>query len=165
MRITQPPLWRMQEGAEGLVSRCNTVASPTENGLAFATLLQIPRKTGWCLQHRCKSHGKQVGVCNSVASPTENRLVFATVLQVPRKTGWRLQHCCKSHGKQVGVCNSVASPTENRLAFATLLQVPRKTGWCLQHCCKHFQKRREHRKALKMCIHDSAGRFIARHTK
>ena len=88
---------------------CNTVASLTKNFLAFATLLQVPRKTFWRLQHRCKSHEKLSGVCNTVASPTKNFLAFATLLQVPQKTFWRLQHRCKSHEKLFGVCNIVAS--------------------------------------------------------
>ena len=120
---------------------CSNAARAPKNFLAFAGMLQMPRKTFWRLQHCCKSHEKLSGVCNTVASPTKNFLAFATVLQVPRKTFWRLQHCCKSHEKLSGVCNTVASPTKNFLAFATLLQVPRKTFWRLQHCCKHFQKR------------------------
>ena len=73
----------------------NFFASPTKNFSAFATPLQVPRKTFWRLQHRCKSHEKLSGVCNTVASLTKNFLAFATLLQVPRKTFWRLQHCCK----------------------------------------------------------------------
>ena len=120
---------------------CNTVASLSKNFLAFATLLQVSRKTFWRLQHCCKSHEKLFGVCNTVASPTKNFLAFATLLQVPRKTFWRLQHCCKSHEELFGVCNTVASPTKNFLEFAGMLQRPRKTFWSLQERCKHFQKR------------------------
>ena len=114
----------------------------------LATLLQVPRKTFWCLQHRCKSHEKLFGVCNTVASLTKNFLAFATPLQVSRKTFWRLQHCCKSYEKLSGVCNTVASPTKNFLAFATPLQVSRKTFRRLQHRCKHFQKRFGYRNSL-----------------
>ena len=81
---------------------CNTVASPPKNFLAFATPLQVSRKTFWRLQHRCKSHEKLSGVCNTVASLTKNFLAFATLLQVPRKTFWRLQHCCKHFQKRFG---------------------------------------------------------------
>jgi len=102
---------------------CNTVASPAKNFSAFATPLQVSRKTFWRLQHRCKSHEKLSGVCNTVASPTKNFLAFATVLQVPRKTFWRLQHRCKSREKLSGVCNTVASLTKNFSAFATPLQI------------------------------------------
>ena len=97
--------------------------------LSLATPLQVPRKTFWRLQHRCKSHEKLSGVCNTVASPPKNFLAFATLLQVSRKTFWRLQHCCKSHEKLSGVCNTVASLTKNFLAFATLLQAFPKTFW------------------------------------
>ena len=67
---------------------CNTVASPPKNFLAFATPLQVPRKTFWRLQHRCKSHEKLSGVCNTVASPPKNFLAFATLLQAFPKTFW-----------------------------------------------------------------------------
>ena len=120
---------------------CNSVASPTKNFSAFATPLQVSRKTFWRLQHRCKSHEKLSGVCNTVASPTKNFLAFATPLQVPRKTFWRLQHRCKSHEKLSGVCGSPASLSRNFLVFAGVPQVPREMLWCLRECCKHFQKR------------------------
>ena len=87
---------------EKLFSVCNTVASLTKNFSAFATPLQVSRKTFWRLQHCCKSHEKLSGVCNTVASLTKNFLVFATPLQVPRKTFWRLQHCCKRFQKRFG---------------------------------------------------------------
>ena len=73
---------------EKLFGVCNTVASLSRNFLAFATLLQVPRKTFWRLQHRCKSHEKLFGVCNTVASPTGNALAFATPLQAFPKTFW-----------------------------------------------------------------------------
>ena len=121
--------WIERCNSRKLFGVCNTVASLTKNFLAFATLLQVPRKIFWRLQHCCKSHEKLFGVCNTVASPTKNFLAFATPLQVPRKTFWRLQHRCKSHEKLFGVCNIVASPTKNFLAFATLLQAfPKRFG-------------------------------------
>ena len=107
-------------GQSAFGNACNTVASLTKNFLAFATPLQVPRKTFWRLQHRCKSHEKLFGVCNTVASPAENFLAFATPLQVPRKTFWRLQHRCKSREKLFGVCNTVASISKNVLAIETL---------------------------------------------
>ena len=116
-------------GQRAFGNACNTVASLTKNFLAFATPLQVSRKTFWCLQHRCKSHEKLSGVCNTVASLTKNFLAFATPLQVPRKTFRRLQHRCKSHEKLSGVCNTVASPTKNFLVFATPLQAFPKTFW------------------------------------
>ena len=81
---------------------CRNAASATKNFPAFATPLQVSRKTFWCLQHRCKSHEKLSGVCNTVASLTKNFLAFATPLQVPRKTFWRLQHRCKHFQKRLG---------------------------------------------------------------
>ena len=85
---------------------CGSPASLSRNFLAFATLLQVPRKTFRCLQHCCKSHEKLSGVCNTVASLTKNFLAFATPLQVPRKTFWRLQHRCKHFQKRFGYRNS-----------------------------------------------------------
>ena len=95
---------------------CNTVASPTKNFLAFATPLQVPRKTFWRLQHRCKSHEKLFGVCKTVASPTKNFSAFATLLQVSRKTFWHLQHRCKSQKPLFGPCTDGASTSKNVLA-------------------------------------------------
>ena len=51
---------------EKLSGVCNTVASPTKNFLAFATPLQVPRKTFWRLQHRCKHFQKRFGYRNSL---------------------------------------------------------------------------------------------------
>ena len=99
---------------------CNSVASPTKNFSAFATPLQVSRKTFWRLQHRCKSHEKLSGVCGSPASLSRNFLVFAGVPQVPRKTFWRLRESRKCLGKLFGVCGSVASISKNVLAIETL---------------------------------------------
>ena len=93
-------------GQRAFGNACNTVASLTKNFSAFATPLQVSRKTFWRLQHRCKSHEKLFGVCNTVASPTKNFLAFATLLQVLRKTFWRLQHRCKHFQKRFGYRNS-----------------------------------------------------------
>ena len=134
---------------------CNTVASPTKNFLAFATLLQVPRKTFRRLQHRCKSHEKLSGVCNTVASLTKNFLEFAGMLQRPRKTFWPLQERCKCPEKLSGVCRNAASASKNFLEFAAMLQRPRKTFWSLQECCKHFQKRFDPRvtSVEALCLH------------
>ena len=126
---------------------CRNAASSPKNFLAFAGMLQMPRKTFWRLQECCKCREKLSGVCRDAASAAKNFLAFAGMLQVPRKTFWRLQRRCKCYEKLSGVCNTVASPTKNFPAFATLLQVPRKTFWHLQHRCKHFQKRLGHRVA------------------
>ena len=147
-------------GQRAFGNACNTVASLTKNFPAFATPLQVSRKTFWRLQHCCKSHEKLSGVCNSVASPTKNFLAFATPLQVSRKTFWRLQHRCKSHEKLFGVCNTVASPTKNFLAFAGVPQVPRITFWCLRECCKHFQKRSGYRNSLLTLFLRRTSRFV-----
>ena len=120
---------------------CNTIASPTKNFLAFATLLQVSRRTFRRLQHCCKSHEKLFGVCNTVASLTKNFSAFATLLQVSRKTFWSLQERCKGLEKLSGVCRNAAKASKNFLEFAGMLQRPRKTFWSLQECCKHFQKR------------------------
>ena len=87
---------------------CNSVASASKNFLVFATPLQVPRKTFWCLQHRCKCLEKLFGVCNTVASVSKNFLAFATLLQVSRKTFWSLQERCKCHEKLFGVCRNAA---------------------------------------------------------
>ena len=84
---------------EKLFGVCNGVANAAKNFLVFATVLQMPRKTFWCLQRCCKCHEKLLGTCNSVANAAKNFLVLATVLQMPQKTFWRLQHCCKHFRK------------------------------------------------------------------
>ena len=120
----------------------------------LATLLQVPRKTFWCLQHRCKSHEKLFGVCNTVASLTKNFLAFAGVPQVPREMLWCLREPRKSLGKLFGVCGSPASLSRNFLVFAGVPQVPRKTFRRLQHRCKHFQKRFGYRNSpLALFLH------------
>ena len=125
----QSPLREFRRTRGVCLDVCRNAASATKNFLAFAGMLQVPRKTFWALQGRCKCFEKFFGVCRNAASATKNFLVFATLLQVPRKTFWRLQHCCKSHEKLSGVCNTVASPTKNFLAFATPLQAFPKTFW------------------------------------
>ena len=80
----------------------NTVASLTKNFLAFATPLQVPRKTFWRLREPRKCLGKLFGVCGSPASPTKNFLAFAGAPQVPREMLWCLRECCKHFQKRFG---------------------------------------------------------------
>ena len=82
---------------------CRNAASATKYFLAFAGMLQVPRKTFWALQGRCKCFEKLFGVCRNAASASKNFLVFAETLQVPRKTFWRLQHRCKHFQKTFGL--------------------------------------------------------------
>jgi len=58
-------------------------------------MLQMPQKTFWGLQERCKCREKLFGVCSNAANASKNFLAFAGMLQVPRKTFWGLQECCK----------------------------------------------------------------------
>ena len=139
--------FRWIHGVCKLFGVCRNAAKASKNFLAFAETLQVPRKTFWRLQERCKSHEKLFGLCRNAARATKNFLAFAGMLQMLRKTFWRLQECCKSHEKLSGVCRNAASATKNFLAFATPLQVSRKTFRRLQHRCKHFQKRLGHRVA------------------
>ena len=136
----QSPLREFRRTRGVCLDVCRNAARAAKNFLAFAGMLQVPRKTFWALQGRCKCFEKFFGVCRNAASATKNFLAFAGMLQMPRKTFWRLQHRCKSHEKLSGVCNTVASPAKNFSAFATPLQVPRKTFWRLQHCCKSHEK-------------------------
>ena len=121
----------------------------------LATLLQVPRKTFWRLQHCCKSLEKLFGVCRNAAKASKNFLEFAGTLQRPRKTFWRLQERCKGLEKLSGICRNAASASKNFLAFAALLQVLRKTFWSLQERCKHFQKRFDPRMTSveALCLH------------
>ena len=93
-------------GQRAFGNACNTVASLTKNFPAFATPLQVSRKTFWRLQHRCKSHEKLFGVCGSPASASENFLAFAGVPQVPREMLWCLRECCKHFQKRFSYRNS-----------------------------------------------------------
>ena len=72
-------------------------------------MLQMPRKTFWSLQKRCKCLEKLFGVCGNAASASKNFLEFAGTLQVSRKTFRRLQECCKRFEKLFGVCRNSAS--------------------------------------------------------
>ena len=95
---------------------CNTVASLTKNFLEFAGMLQMPRKTFWSLQKRCKCPKKLFGVCSNAANASKNFLEFAGTLQVPRKTFWSLQERCKCPEKLFGVCRNAASISRDVLA-------------------------------------------------
>ena len=100
---------------------CSNAANAPKNFLAFAETLQMPRKTFWRLQERCKCLEKLFGVCRNAASASKNFLAFAGMLQVPRRIFWCLQECCKCPEELFSVCNTVASLTKNFLAFATPL--------------------------------------------
>ena len=139
------PLLERSGGQNVFGHACRSPASATEIRLAFAGMLQMPWKTGWRLQERCKCRGKLVGVCRNAANAAENWLAFAGTLQMPRKTGWRLQECCKCRGKLVGVCGTPASLTEIRLTFAGLPQVSRRYGWRLR------ESRKSHGDAVGVC--------------
>ena len=120
---------------------CRSPASATEIRLAFAGMLQAPRKYGWRLQECCKPHGDTVGVCRNAASATEIRLAFAGMLQAPRKYGWRLRNSRKSHGDMVGVCGTfiAALPTlflhrtHVSLPLMNLIHLPRPLPFNLVH--------------------------------
>ena len=137
---------------------CNTVASLTKNFSAFATPLQVSRKTFWRLRESRKSLEKLFGVCGSPASLSENFLVFAGAPQVSREIFWRLRESRKSLGKFFGVCGSPASLSRNFLAFAGVPQVSRKTFWRLRDSRKHLQSRGPSGRRTEM-------RFRAFHTE
>ena len=111
---------------------CRDAASAPKNFLAFAATLQVPRKTFWRLQQRCKCFEKLSGVCRNAASAPKNFLEFAGTLQVPRNTFWPLQECCKCFEKLFGVCRDAARAAKNFLEFAGMLQTLRKklSGVC-----------------------------------
>ena len=120
---------------------CRNAASAPKNFLAFAGTLQVPRKTFWRLQRRCKCPEKLFGLCRNAANASKNFLVFAGMLQVPRKTFWRLQECCKCPEKLFGVCSNAANASKNFLVFAGAPQVSRKTFWRLRESRKCLEKR------------------------
>ena len=119
---------KRQNGRNGI---CRNAANATEIRLAFAEMLQTPRKYGWHLQGCCKCHGNMVGICRDAANATEIRLAFAGMLQTPRKYGWHLQGCCKRHGNTVDICRNAAKATEIRLVFAgSCKHQKREIGTC-----------------------------------
>ena len=81
---------------------CSNAARAPKNFLAFAGMLQVPRRIFWRLQECCKCPEEFFGVCRNAANASKNFSAFATLLQVPRKTFWRLQHCCKHFQKRFG---------------------------------------------------------------
>ena len=129
------------DGQSVFGNACNTVASPTKNFLAFAELLQRPKRRNRSLQNFCKDPKGEIGACRTSANAQKRKMAFAGTLQVLPKTFWPLQERCKCPEKLSGVCSDAASASKNFLAFAATLQVPRKTFWRLQERCKHFQKR------------------------
>ena len=100
---------------------CRNAASASKNFLAFAGMLQMPRKTFWRLQECCKCFEKFFGVCRNAANALKNFLAFAGTLQVPRKTFWALQGRCKCFEKLFGLCRNAPNASKNFLAFAGTL--------------------------------------------
>ena len=96
------------KGHEKNFGVCRNAASVTKNFLAFAGMLQVPRKIFWHLQECCKCHEIFFGVCRNAASVTKNFLAFAGTLQVPREIFWHLQECCKRHEIFFGLCWNAA---------------------------------------------------------
>ena len=88
---------------------CRNAANAPRNFLAFAGMLQTPRKTFWSLQERCKRLEKLFGLCRNAANASKNFLAFAGTLQTPRKTFWPLQECCKRPEKLFGLCRDAAN--------------------------------------------------------
>ena len=103
-------------GQSAFGNACSTAASAPKNFSAFAGTLQVPRKTFWRLQGRCKYFEKLFGVCRNAASASKNFSAFAGMLQVPRKTFRRLQERCKCFEKLSGACRNAASISRNVLA-------------------------------------------------
>ena len=93
---------------------CRNAANAPRNFLAFAGMLQAPRKTFWSLQERCKRLEKLFGLCRNAANASKNFLAFAGMLQMPRKTFWTLQERCKRHKKLFGLCRNAANAFEKR---------------------------------------------------
>ena len=59
---------------------CRNAASATEIWLAFAGMLQAPRKYGWPLQERCKGRGDTVGLCRNAANAMGNEDMIGYLL-------------------------------------------------------------------------------------
>ena len=134
---------------------CNTVASLTKNFLAFAELLQTPKRRKWSLQDSCKCPKGKNGACRTSAKTKKEKSELAELLQRPKRRNRSLQNFCKRPKEKNGACRNAASAPKNFLAFAATLQVPRKTFWRLQERCKCFQKRFDPRvtSVEALCLH------------
>ena len=81
---------------------CNTVASPTKNFLAFAELLQRPKRRNRSLQNFCKRPKGENGACRTSAKTQKEKSELAELLQTPKREKWRLQERCKCFQKRFG---------------------------------------------------------------
>ena len=134
---------------------CNTIASPTKNFLAFATLLQVPQKTFWRLRRSRKFRRIYRDVCASCASSAAFSETFAQAAQVAQHLPRRLRRLRKFRRICRDVCAGCASSAAFAEVFAGVPQVSRKTFWRLQERCKHFQKRFGPRMTFveALCLH------------
>ena len=75
-----------RKSLEKLFGLCRNAANATKNFLVSAGMLQMPRKTFWPLQERCKRREKLFGLCRNAANAAKNFLASAGMLQTPRET-------------------------------------------------------------------------------
>jgi len=75
---------------EKLFGLCRNAANASKNFLAFAGMLQTPRKTFWPLQECCKRLEKLFSLCRNAANASKNFLAFAGMLQTlsPETKDW-----------------------------------------------------------------------------
>jgi len=109
--------------------------------MAFAELLQAPKRRKWLLQNFCKRQNGGNGLCRTSASAKKKKMAFAELLQAPKRRKWPLQDFCKRQKGENDFCRTSANVKKEKMAFAGLLQAPKRRKWTLQDLCKRFQKR------------------------
>ena len=109
--------------------------------MAFAELLQAPKRRKWSLQDFCKRQNGENGPCRTSASVKKEKMAFAELLQTSKWRKWPLQNFCKRQKGENGLCRTSASVKKEKMAFAELLQAPKRRKWSLQNFRKRFQKR------------------------
>ena len=129
---------KRQKGENGL---CRTSASAKKEKMAFAGLLQAPKRRKWPLQNFCKRQKGENGPCRTSANVKMEKTTLAELLQASKRRKWLLQDFCKRQNGENGFCRTSASVKKEKMAFAELLQAPKRRKWSLQDFCKHFQKR------------------------
>ena len=145
----QSPLREFRRTRGVCLDVCRNAASATKNFLAFAGMLQVPRKTFWRLQHRCKSHEKLFGVCRNAANAAKNFLAFAGAPQTSRRMSGASRSLRKRLGKCRGTCAACANVSVNAGSLAQPAQTSRQMPGYLRGLRKRLGECREPRKCLE----------------
>ena len=134
---------------EKLFSVCNTVASLTKNFSAFATPLQVSRKTFW----RLREFRKRLGECREPRAACANVSANAGNLAQPAQTSRQMPGASRGLRKRLGKCRGTCAACANVSVNAGSLAQPAQTSRQMPGYLRGLRKRlgecREPRKCLE----------------